>query len=122
MMSLRSWWKRLCQPGEPQPEYVFGAPCSGDFDVVTISAHNVTEVSYYAIHDGKRLPIMTMDGCPLTQHIEPGRIHVAPADIWPFVEIVPVGRVVDPSLTACIEFGGEIAVDEVWPETSVDDE
>jgi hypothetical protein len=121
MMNLKRWWKRLWQPGEPQPEYVFGPPCSGE--AVVISCHNVASVSYYAIDPaGKRLPIYTTDGCPLTQIMQPGHVHATPCDLWSFEEIVPVGLVADPSGVASIECGGTLAVDEVWlEETAVDE-
>lgn len=120
-MSLRSWWKRLWQPGPVESEFVCCAPSSGES--LTITCANVTEVSYYAIHNGKRLPIITTDGCPLVQHVRPGYVHSMPHDLFPFVDIVAVGKVDDPSLSAWISVGGQVAdVDLVWPETSVDDE
>lgn len=119
-MRLRSWWKRLWQPGPVEPEFICCAPTRGE--TPTITCANVTEVYYYAVHNGMAHAIMSADGCPLNQYVKPGYVHTMPAELFPFEDIMAVGLVDDPSESAWIAVGGHVTVDLRWPETSVDDE
>ena len=120
MIDFRQWWKRLWQPGEPLPEYIFGTVCSS---VLPISCVNVSSISWFAIGpSGKSLPIYTADGCRLEQHIHAGHLHAVPVELSTFVEVFPRGLVANPEYSASINCGGRTSVDQAWlEETGVDE-
>jgi hypothetical protein len=115
-MSLRSWWKRLWQPGEPLPEYIVGPVVDGSSPMIYCT--NVASVEYWCIGpDGSSYPIFTADGCPLEQHIDQMHVHTTPAELWGFVEVFPVGLIENPDFAASITMGGTTQRDD---ETAVD--